>query len=109
MALLPHISEAVGQARIEKVHETWEHKRDGGCSAKVRSNLETAGPRTRSHAIAGEPMRASHRYVGYVKHASRVHREAPALFEEARAGRITIQDARRRISGETDEARPAVF
>ena len=102
MLLLPHIAEKVAQARIEKVREAWERKREGGCQTEMTGNLGGENTAVTSRALAAHAMQVSE---GYVALALRVQQEAPELFEDVRAGRVTLQEAIRRIDGETDDVR----
>ena len=102
VTLLPHITETVSQSRAEKVRAAWQRKREQGCQSFLTDNLADAGETVTSRAIAAQMMRASD---GYVKDALRVQQDAPELFEQLHAGKVTLQEALRTLDGTTTDAR----
>lgn len=99
--LLPHITEAVRQNRAEKVRLAWERKRERGCLSKMTTNLDASERPVSARAIAAQMMQVSD---GYVANALRIQQEAPELFEQLHAGKITLQDALRKLDGTVSDA-----
>ena len=99
--LVPEIAEMVNRGRIDRLRRTLELKRQGECPIKLSDTPGEVPERTESCRIAGRMMRVSPAYVG---RALRIQREAPELFEQMHAGKITIQAALKTLNGETDDA-----
>ena len=99
--LLPHITETVRAERLEKVRAAWARKGEGGCQAILPDNLDSTDEAVTSRSLAARMMRVSD---GYVRDALRVQQQAPELFAQLHAGSVTLQEALRRIDGETTDA-----
>ena len=99
MELVPRIAEDVNRKRIEKIRQARLDQPEGetlGNSPKTGTEPEAA---VSSRVIAASMMGVNDNYVGL---AQRVKQASPQLFEEVRAGEITLSAAIRRLDGLTD-------
>lgn len=96
----PLIAEDVNSKRIEKIRQA----RLRASSGETLSILTGSGTETfsvvTSRAIAADMMGVS---TGYVGHTKRIKEADPELYEDVRAGRITIPEALRKLDGITDD------
>jgi len=100
--IMPKIAQDVNQKRIEKLRETLARKAGGECSVILTNTQGEAGSLVDSRVLAGDIMGVSASYVG---HAKRIKEADPELYEEVRAGRVTIPEALRKLDGITDDPR----
>lgn len=99
VGLVPRIAEDVNRKRIEKIRQARLDQPEGetlGNSPKTGTEPEAA---VSSRVIAASMMGVNDNYVGL---AQRVKQASPQLFEEVRAGEITLSAAIRRLDGLTD-------
>ena len=100
--ITPGIARDVNRKRIEKLRETLARKAGGECLT-ISSNTQSEVDRPVStRAIAADMMGVSENYV---EHAKRIKEADAELFEDVRAGRVTIPEAIRRLDGITDDPR----
>ena len=100
--VMPRIAEDVNLERIEKLRRTLAREADGECLELLPNTGECDEPRVSSRVIAADMMGVSDRYVALAK---RVRDASPELFEEVRAGEVTLPEAIRRLDGVTDDPR----
>jgi len=102
--LLPRLTDPVNQERIAKISA---YRR--GVQIETRElfpgSENTPEPEVRARVIAAQRMGVNDRYVA---DAARLQHEAPELFAEVWAGKRTITDAMRQLTGQTDDATTAV-
>ena len=92
----------MNEKRIEKLRTTLARKAESECSSLMSNTQEASAAKVSSRQIAADMMQVSE---GYITMAQRVQREAPELFEEIFAGRITVTAAIRELDGVTDDPR----
>ena len=99
--LIPRITEDVNRKRIEKLEQTLARKTDSECMENSPDTQEPTESPIRSRAIAGDIMGVNDNYVGLAK---RLKEASPELFEQLRAGDVTLSGAIKRLAGVTDGA-----
>ena len=97
--LMPHISPDVWQRRAEKISQIRRGTTPDEVRALIPESEDGANPEVRERIIAAQIMGVSDRYVG---DALRLQSEDPELFEQARAGKITLTRALRKLKGEQE-------
>jgi len=94
--ILPFISAEVQAKRVARIAATQRQRQEGEIQSVLTGSPPGQPEGLTARAIAADIMGVAD---GYVAEAVRLQRDAPALFEQMRLGRISLQSALRRVQG----------